>query len=136
MSTAGATDAKSGQSTAQLLLIDDDPLMIGVLSQMLSQYPNQRTATSGMEGLRLARELTPDLILLDVGMPDLDGIVACEVLRATTSLASVPVIFVTGSRMTSTAAAAFKAGGNDYITKPANKALLIQRVREQLERRA
>jgi two-component system cell cycle response regulator len=136
MSEPAAIDAPKGPAAARLLIIDDDPLMIELLGEMLADYASQRSATSSMEGLRLARELKPDLVLLDVAMPDLDGIALCEILRATPGLAKVPVIFVTGSRMTSTAASAFKAGANDYVTKPVNRALLLQRVSEQLARTA
>jgi len=86
MPSTSPADGTSRHLAAQLLLIDDDPLMIALLSEMLSQYPNRRTATSSSEGIRLARELAPDLILLDVGMPDLDGIDTCGVLRADAKL--------------------------------------------------
>lgn len=84
----------------QLLLIDDDPSAIQVMSRMLAQYPNQRFATSGEDALRLAREKTPDLILLDIDMPGMSGFDICEALHADPSLTSVPVIFVTSHEAT------------------------------------
>src|ERR1700676_5074413 len=80
---------------ARLLLVDDDPSAIQIMGRMLSQYPNQRFATSGEVALQLARELTPDLILLDAEMPGMTGFEVCEALKLDPELAHVPVIFVT-----------------------------------------
>ena len=80
---------------ARLLLVDDDPSAIQVMGRMLSQYLNQRFATSGEVALRLAREVTPDLILLDADMPGVTGFDVCEALKSDPDLARVPVIFVT-----------------------------------------
>ena len=80
---------------ARLLLVDDDPEAIRMLSGMLPDYANQRFATSGKDALRLARAETPDLILLDIEMPDTDGFEVCRRLKGDRRLADVPVIFVT-----------------------------------------
>ncbi|MEP6875473.1 MAG: response regulator, partial [Burkholderiales bacterium] len=61
----------------RLLLVDDDPSAIQLMGRMLAQYPNQRFATSGQAALRLAREATPDLIVLDVDMPGMTGFDVC-----------------------------------------------------------
>lgn len=66
----------------QLLLVDDDPGTIQSLSRMLVEYPNLRFATSGADAPRLAREITPDLMLLDAGMPELPGRSGFEVCKA------------------------------------------------------
>jgi len=79
----------------RLLLVDDDPTVIQAMSRMLAQYPDQRFATSGEDALHLAREATPDLILLDSEMPGMTGGAVCMALKADPALASVPVIFVT-----------------------------------------
>src|ERR1700688_1768931 len=80
---------------ARLLLVDDDPSAIQVMSRMLAQYPDQRFATSGEVALRLAREATPDLILMDVDMPGMTGLDVFEAMKADPVLARVPVIFAT-----------------------------------------
>ena len=78
----------------RLLLVDDDPSAIQLMGRMLSQYPDQRFATSGEAALRMAREVTPDHVL-DVDMPGMSGLDVCEALKADPALASVPVVFAT-----------------------------------------
>ena len=87
----------------RLLLVDDDPSAIQVMSRMLAEYPDQRFATSGEVALRLAREATPDLILLDADMPGMTGLDVCEALKADPVLARVPVIFATSHDTTGAA---------------------------------
>ena len=94
----------------RLLLVDDDPSVIQVMGGMLSQYPDQRFATSGEAALRLAREATPDLILLDVDMPGMTGFEVCEALKSDPTLARVPVIFVTSHDAPALEVAALQKG--------------------------
>lgn len=117
----------------RLLLVDDDPSAIQVMARMLSQYPDQRFATSGQAALRLARELTPDLIVLDVDMPGMTGLDVCEALKADPVLAGVPVIFATSHDPTSLLqVTAFQKGASDFVTKPLIAAQLTARVRAHL----
>ena len=115
-----------------LLLVDDDPSAIQVMSRMLVQYPNQRFATSGEVALRLARETTPDLILLDADMPGMTGFDVCEALKSDPVLARVPVIFVTSHDLPALEVAALQSGAVDFVTKPLVAAQLTARVRAQL----
>ena len=117
----------------RLLLVDDDPSAIQVMARMLSQYPDQRFATSGHAALRLARELTPDLIVLDVDMPGMTGMDVCEALKADPVLADVPVIFATSHDPTTLLqVTAFRKGASDFITKPLIADQLTARVRAHL----
>lgn len=117
----------------RLLLVDDDPSAIQVMSRMLAQYPDQRFATSGEVALRLAREATPDLILLDVDMPGMTGFDVCEALKADPVLACVPVILATSHDATVLLhVAAVQKGAVDLLTKPLVPAQLTARVRAQL----
>jgi PAS domain S-box-containing protein len=116
----------------RLLLVDDDPSAIHVMSRMLAQYPDQRFATSGEVALRLAREATPDLILLDAAMPGMTGFDVCEALKADPVLARVPVIFVTSHDAPALEAAALQNGAADFVTKPLVADQLIARGRVQL----
>lgn len=118
---------------AQLLLIDDDASAIRVISRMLAQFPNQRFATSGQEALRLARELVPDLILLDAEMPGMRGLDVCQALKADPALARVPVIFVTSHCAPLLEVAALDMGAVDFVSKPLIASQLIARVRAQLQ---
>jgi len=117
----------------RLLLVDDDPSAIQVMARMLSQYPDQRFATSGEAALRLAHELTPDLIVLDVDMPGMTGLDVCEALKADPVLAGVPVIFATSHDPTTLLqVTAFQKGASDFVTKPLIAAQLTARVRAHL----
>ena len=129
------TDTSAGENqSVSLLLIDDDTSFLQVLSRILRDYPNQRFASSGADGFRLVREARPDLILLDIDMPELDGLEFCRQLKADPEFADVPVIFITSSRETPIAVAGFHVGANDYVTKPVNRHQLLTSVREVLER--
>jgi PAS domain S-box-containing protein len=118
-----------------LLLVDDDAGAIQVMSRMLAQYSNQRFATSGAAALRLAREASPDLILLDVEMPGMSGFDVCDALKADPLLANVPIIFATSYADTPLHVAALKRGAADFITKPIVAGQLTARVRTQLRAR-
>jgi PAS domain S-box-containing protein len=117
---------------ARLLLVDDDPFAIQVMGRMLSQYANQRFATSGEVALRLARELTPDLILLDAEMPGMTGFEVCDALKADPDLAHVPVIFVTSHNTPAAKTAALQKGAADFVVKPLVAARLKTAIRAQL----
>ena len=117
----------------QLLLVDDDPSAIQVMSRMLAQYPDQRFATSGEIALRLAAEAPPDLILLDVDMPSMTGFEVCADLKANPALAHIPVIFVTShDESTPLRVAAWQKGAADFVTKPLVASQLTARVSAQL----
>jgi diguanylate cyclase (GGDEF)-like protein len=122
----------TAQFNASLLLVDDDPSAILVMSRILGQYADQRFATSGEVALRLARESAPDLILLDSEMPGLGGFQVCEALKADPALADIPVIFVTSHKETAFELAGFALGAVDFITKPVVAPLVLARVQTQL----
>jgi diguanylate cyclase (GGDEF)-like protein len=118
---------------ASLLLVDEDPSAILVMSRILGAYADQRFATSSETALRLARESPPDLILLDSKMPDLGGFELCQILKADRQLADIPVIFVTSQTGASFELAGFVLGVADFITKPVMAPLVQARVKAQLE---
>ena len=117
---------------AKLLLVDDDPGIIQVLSRMLSGWPNLRFATCGADALRLAREVAPDLILLDAEMPGMSGFEVYQSLKADPLLAAIPVIFATSNLQAAMEAAALEAGAVDFVPKPLVAAQVLARVRAQL----
>jgi two-component system, cell cycle response regulator len=119
-------------NSARLLLVDDDPTIIRIMSQMLATYPDQQFATSGEAAIELAKESPPDLILLDADMPGMTGFDVCEVLKADASLAHVPIIFVTSHDAPALEVDALRLGASDYVTKPLVAAQLAARVRAQL----
>ena len=120
---------------ASLLLVDDDPGTIRTLARMLSACPNQRFATTGEEALRLARESTPDLILLDAELPDIKGIEVFRQLRSDPVLQHSPVIFVTAHGSSEMESQALELGAADFLNKPVSLAQVNTRVRAQLRLR-
>ncbi|VWX62870.1 Response regulator receiver modulated diguanylate cyclase [Burkholderiales bacterium 8X] len=120
-------------SEASLLLVDDDPTIIQLLSRILSNYSSVRFATTGADALRLAREDPPDLILLDAQMGDMSGLQVCEALKADEALAGVPVIFVSSHQEAELEVAVLKMGAVDFIRKPFNASQVTARVNTQLQ---
>ena len=90
------------------------------------------TAIDGIEALKKARSLLPDLILLDLMLPELDGLAVCEVLRRDPATASVPVIMLTAMSSQLARLTGLEAGANDYVTKPFNFKDLLSRVEAAL----
>lgn len=116
----------------RLLLVDDDPSAIRVMSKMLAEFSDQRFATSGPMALQLAREATPDLILLDAEMPGMSGFAVFKALQADPVLARVPVIFATSHHSTVVELTALEQGAADFVTKPLDGAQLVARVQAHL----
>ncbi len=135
---AGASTTPSRLPLAQpdILIVDDFPENLSLLSSMLKRegYP-VRPATSGKLAIEAALSAPPDLVLLDIKMPDLDGFAVCARFKAEASLKDIPVIFISALSETSDKLAAFEAGGVDYITKPFEEREVRARVRAHLELR-
>jgi adenylate cyclase len=117
----------------RILVVDDNPTNLEVLQVRLSaQGYEVLTAVDGEDALRRTRELEPDLVLLDVMMPKLDGISVLKELKADTTLRFIPVILVTAKSDTRDIVDGLEAGGDDYLTKPFEQAALVARVRSLL----
>lgn len=123
---------------SDILLVDDNPAMMQVTARMLAGLGRLRFATSGAAALHKAREETPDLVLLDVEMPEMNGHEVCAHFKADPALQDVPVIFITSHDGQAAELTGLNAGAVDYIAKPLNAALLVARVRQHLhtQRRA
>lgn len=118
-----------------ILIIDDKYEDITKLDNILRERGHTVRATrDGQSGLNAARSVKPDLILLDIMLPDYDGFRICELLRADHHLGDTPVIFVSALNDVNLKARAFAVGGYDYITKPYNDHEVLLRVQFQLER--
>ena len=115
-----------------ILLVDDDSSSIRLMARILSGLGSLRFATSGPEALRLARESTPDLVLLDAEMPGMSGFQVLEALKAEPALIDVPVIFVTSHSEAAFEVAGFEIGAADFIAKPVSPPLVLARVKAQL----
>lgn len=118
----------------RILAIDDTPVNLLTLGTALSADFELRIATSGTEGLELAIASPPDLILLDVMMPGMDGFETCRRLKANPALRDIPVVFVTALTELDAEARGLSGGAADYILKPINVGIAQQRIRNLLER--
>jgi len=112
-----------------ILLVDDDPMVIRVFSRILCDYAPLRFATSGQVALKLARESVPDLVMLDVEMPELSGFEVCKAFKSDPRLAAVPVVFISSHESPELETAGLKLGAADFISKPPHASLVLARVR-------
>ena len=120
----------------KILIVDDEIDILEFLSYNLRKEGfNILTANNGLKGLEIAKKEEPDLIILDVMMPEMDGIEACEKIRETPSLEDTLVLFLTARAEEYSELAGFTAGADDYITKPIKPKLLISRVKAILKRK-
>ncbi|WP_237097803.1 response regulator [Nitrospina gracilis] len=125
---------KFDRTNKRILLVDDTPSNLAVLRGALEPEGYRLAfASSGNETLEIVPELFPDLILLDVMMPGIDGFETCRRLKATEVGLGIPVIFITARRETQDVVEGFQAGGVDYIRKPIQQEEVCARVRNHLE---
>jgi CheY-like chemotaxis protein len=117
----------------RVLLVDDSATILMMEKMILLRGPYEvTTARDGMEALEKAREERPDLILLDVVMPRMDGFETCRRLREQNETRDIPVIFVTTRGESDNVETAFKSGATDHVTKPINSAELLAKLRNHL----
>ena len=112
-----------------ILLVDDDLMVVRILHRILSGFAPIRFATTGRMALKLARESVPDLVLLDVDMPDVSGFEVCTVFKSEPALAQVPIIFITSHESPQLEAKGMQLGAADFINKPPHAPLVLARVR-------
>jgi DNA-binding response OmpR family regulator len=119
----------------ELLVIEDDEIVARTIERSLRGHEFHVTvANSGVQGLQSARRRAPALVLLDVIMPGMDGYAVCREMRADPLLADVPIIFLTAKSKDEDKITGFRAGADDYLTKPFNVDELLLRVRAVLRR--
>lgn len=118
---------------ATILIIDDVAANIQLAASLLNNEYNIKVATSGKKGLEIAKaEPLPDLILLDIEMPEMNGYEVCRVLKGTQKTASIPIIFLTAMDQDSEEELGLELGAVDYITKPIRPAILKARIKTQV----
>lgn len=120
------------QSAAKILIVDDEPNNLQVMKLILQDSYQLAFAKSGRRAIELAREIKPDLILLDIMMPDLNGFETCQLLKGIPELSLVPVIFVTAMTEVGDESRGFEVGAVDYITKPVSAPIVRARVKTHL----
>lgn len=123
------------KNKAKILLVDDEPDILEIVGYNLSQEGYQiSTAANGKEAVAKAKSDLPDLIIMDVMMPEMDGIEACEIIRKLPELTNVIITFLTARNEDYTQVAGFDAGADDYISKPIKPKLLVSKVNALLRR--
>ncbi len=128
------TDTVIDISGARILIVDDVPANLRILSEALeSQGYRIQAATDGETAIKLVAASAPDLILLDVMMPGIDGYETCRRLRKLPESTHIPIIFITARSETEDVVAGFQAGGVDYLTKPFSEAEVHARVATHLQ---
>jgi two-component system alkaline phosphatase synthesis response regulator PhoP len=119
----------------RILLVDDEPDILEIIGYNLSSEGYQiTTAENGLEAISQAKKHKPHLIVLDVMMPGMDGIEACEKIRAIPELSETVITFLTARGEDYSQVAGFEAGADDYITKPIKPKVLISKVKALLRR--
>jgi DNA-binding NtrC family response regulator len=127
---------KPTSAPEDILVVDDTPANLRLLTDLLAQHGYRvRPASDGALALKSVAAKTPDLILLDVSMPDMDGYEVCRRLKADEKQRRIPVIFISAFGDTQQKVAGFEAGGVDYITKPFEAEEVLARVRTHLQLR-
>jgi two-component system alkaline phosphatase synthesis response regulator PhoP len=119
-----------------ILLVDDDPDILQMISYNVEKEGyTVYCAADGEEGIKMAKEVKPDLVLLDVMMPKMDGIEVCHVIRELPNIDQPIIAFLTSRSEDYSQIAGFTAGGDDYITKPIRPRVLISRIEALLRRK-
>lgn len=121
------------ETKQKILAVDDEAINLQIISSVLEKDWDVTVATDGGQAMEKLKKVCPDLILLDVMMPGLNGYDLCRLIKAEPSFAQVPIIFLTALTSTEAEAEALDAGGTDFISKPFDLRVLKLRVRNTLE---
>ena len=120
---------------AKILVLDDEPDILEIVGYNLRNEGYEvKTALSGKEGIAIAKKFLPDLILLDVMMPGMDGMETCDIIRQDSQLKDTIIAFLTARGEDYSQVAGFEAGADDYITKPIKPKVLTSKVKSLLRR--
>ncbi|HCP40895.1 MAG TPA: DNA-binding response regulator, partial [Cryomorphaceae bacterium] len=121
---------------AKILVLDDEPDILEIVGYNLRREGYEvKTALSGKEGITIAKGFSPDLILLDVMMPGMDGMETCDALRKDPQFKDTIIAFLTARGEDYSQVAGFEVGADDYITKPVKPKVLVSRLKALLRRR-
>ncbi|MEM6750665.1 MAG: response regulator transcription factor [Planctomycetota bacterium] len=133
--TSDPVEASARKDTLSILIVEDEQDLLELLKYNLSREGYEvRTATSGEEGLRLVRAEHPDLILLDLMLPAMDGLEVCRTLKSREHTGAIPVIMLTAKGEESDIVRGLEIGADDYITKPFSPRVLMARITAVMRR--
>jgi DNA-binding response OmpR family regulator len=120
------------QTKKKVLAVDDNQLNLEIIEQGLANEYNLKTATTGEEALEIAADFQPDIVLLDIMLPGIDGYEVCQRIRNNPALKNTRIIMVSAKAMTSERIEGYQAGANVYISKPFNENELMKKIRQQI----
>lgn len=115
-----------------ILLVDDSPMILKLLTSILKDEYRIKIATSGTKALEIMNNGAPDVVVLDVMMPEMDGFEVCASMKSSPVLRQVPVIFLSGKSDVAEMQRASQLGAEDYITKPVDAQALLESIRQAL----
>ncbi len=124
-----------GQSKSTILIVEDNNDMSSYLNMILCEHHNTLIAPDGVEGLKIALEEMPDVILSDVMMPNMDGISFCNKVKNNVAICHIPVLLLTAKSGKENTLSGFKSGADDYVEKPFNMDILVARIQALVENR-
>ncbi len=116
------------QAKKKMLAVDDDPNNTTIIEELFSGHYDLRTAATGEEALDIALDFQPDIILLDIMLPDIDGYKVCQLLREHPSLSHTKIIMVSAKGDIEDRVRGYRVGANDYITKPFEEENILESV--------
>ena len=131
--TGAAVIVSNKHQNAIILAVDDAPENLDIVRNLLASRYTVKAAVNGPMALKIAEKQPPDLILLDIQMPGIDGYEVCRRLKADPATSAIPVIFLTGEGGVESEVA--EAGGNDYVTKPVEPGALLSTIEKHLANR-
>jgi diguanylate cyclase (GGDEF)-like protein len=124
---------KNNEELADILIVDDDSSVIITLNKVLNNIGRIRFASNAKQALIMVKESLPDLILLDVELPDIRGLEVCELLKKSATTEHIPILFITSHTEVGFEEKVFLAGGADYIGKPLNPSVVAARVQTHID---
>ncbi len=118
----------------KIVIVDDEPIMISMLTEVLSDAYNVYSAVNGRLAISEVEKTKPDMVILDILMPVMDGIEACKELKKNKVTSAIPVILLTAKGMITDIEKGLKSGADAYVVKPFSPFKLIQKVEEIFEK--
>ena len=119
---------KPMQQKKKMLAVDDNPNNNAIIEELFGDYYDLRTATTGEEALQIAQAFQPDIVLLDIMMPGMDGYEVCRRLREHPSLSDIKILMVTAKGAVEERIKGYEVGANDFITKPFEQENILESV--------
>ncbi len=116
------------QEKSKILAVDDNSIILAVIEELLGSQYNLMTVSTGIDALKMAQEFQPDLIILDVMLPDMNGYDVCRQVRKSSSLRHTKIIMVSAKAMASDHLKGYQVGADDYLTKPFDEEELLVKV--------